>query len=134
MPALCGYRALQPVAVIVGAVAGQRADPPAVDCLADIGDALVNLSLAFLHAETDFELLLQREVLEVEGLARPDTNGRKLGPYRFLVLLRGRELQREIKVLEEVRLHEFLVDFGKLMAGAAGGAGCPKKADSVCTL
>ena len=56
-------------------------------------------------------VLLQREGLEVGGLARPDADARKLGAYFLLVLLSGRELQREIEVVEEIGFHQFFVDF-----------------------
>src|SRR5580704_4173789 len=111
---LRGGSALQPVAIVVGAVARQRADAPAVNSLAGIGDGLVDLALAFLHAQADLQLVLQRESLEVEGLARPDADARELSAYLCLVLLSGRELQGEVEEFEEVRLHELLVDFRKI--------------------
>jgi hypothetical protein len=49
-----------------------------------------------------------------ERLARSNADGRKLGAYLLLVVFHGRELQREVEELEEVRLHELLVDFRKV--------------------
>src|SRR4029450_1131571 len=65
---LRGNSALQPVAVVMGAVAWYRADPPAVDRFADVGDRFVNLSIAFFHAQGDLKRVRWREVLEVQGL------------------------------------------------------------------
>jgi hypothetical protein len=62
----------QPVAIVVSAVAGSAADLPAIDGRAGFRDASVDLALALLQPESDFQLLLDREVLEVECLARPD--------------------------------------------------------------
>ena len=49
-----------------------------VDRLAGFGDGIIDLSLAFFHAQADFQLLLQRKVLEVESLAGADPNAREL--------------------------------------------------------
>src|SRR5207302_5445718 len=64
---LRGRSALQPVAIVVDAVAWQRADPPAVDRLAGVGYGLVDLSLRFFPAQANLQLILHREVLDVEG-------------------------------------------------------------------
>jgi hypothetical protein len=66
---------------------------PSIDRRADIRDGFVDLAITlFLHAQADFQLLLQREVLEIEGLAWPDADTCKLGADFLLVLLRGRKL------------------------------------------
>src|SRR5206468_2314226 len=93
---LCRDGTFQPVAVEEGAVTCQRGDAPAVNRFAGMGDGLLDLAVALLHAQADFQLLLQREVLEVESLARSDADARKLGAYLLLVFLSGRELQREV--------------------------------------
>src|SRR6202030_4405755 len=81
--------AFQPVAVEKSTIAEQRTDPPAVDRLAGIGDGLIDLLLTFLHAQADFELLLQRQVLEAEGFAGSDADTGELRAYLLLVLLGG---------------------------------------------
>src|SRR3977135_437269 len=111
---LRGDSALQPITIVVSVVAWYGSDPPPVDLLAEVGDGLLDLSVTFLHAQTDFELLLQRKVFEVHGLAWPDANARKLGSYLCLVGQCRRELQREIEVFEEISLYEILVDFRKV--------------------
>src|SRR6202035_5569313 len=106
--------AFQPVAVEKSTIAEQRADPPAIDRLAGIGDGLIDLLLTFLHAQADFELLLQRQVLEGEGFGGSDADTGELRAYLLLVLLGGSKLQREVEVVEKDRLREFLVDFRKI--------------------
>jgi hypothetical protein len=44
------------------------------------GEILFHLVVAFLHREQDGGLVLQREILEFEGLARADADARKLRP------------------------------------------------------
>src|SRR4029077_11187821 len=91
--------ALQPVAVLKSTVAEQRTDPPAVDFLAgNIGQIFGDLLLAFLHAQTDFDFLLQRQVLEVEGFAGSDADTGKLRAYLLFIPLSGSKLQHEVEV------------------------------------
>ena len=52
-------------------------------------------------------------------LPGPDADARKLSADLLLVLLRGRELEREVEIVEEIRLHELLVDFREVDAGRA---------------
>jgi hypothetical protein len=112
--ALRAGSAFQPVAVEKSTIAEQRADSPATDRLAGIGDGLIDLLLTFLHAQADFELLLQRQVLEAEGFAGSDADTGELRAYLLLVLLGGSKLQREVEVVEKVGLCEFLIDFRKI--------------------
>ena len=89
------------------------------------GDGGVDLALALLQPESDFQLLLDREVLEVECLAGPDADAGELCPDLSLIRRRGRKLQRKVEIFEEVPFREFLGDLRKkLIVGAAGGAGC----------
>src|SRR4029077_15997216 len=95
-------------------VAWQPSDPPAIDRLAGFGNTIADLAFAFLHAEADLQLVLHREVLELHGLAWPDADARKLGADFLLVLLSGRKLQRKIEIVEEVPLHQLLIDLRKV--------------------
>src|SRR5262249_39711491 len=74
----------------------------------------VDLPLTFFDAQGDLHLVLRREILEVEGLARSDPDARKLSAHFRLVCFRRRKLQREVEVFEEVRLHELHADVRKL--------------------
>ena len=78
--------------------------------------------------------MLQREILEFEGLARADADAGELGAD-----LRssgsGGQLQREVEILVEVPFAIPSVVAGrKSIVGGAGGAGCFRYAESGCAL
>jgi hypothetical protein len=72
--------------------------------------ALSTLFEPFLHPQTDFKLVRDREVLEAEGFARPDTDAREFRTDRLIFWQRRCKLQDEVDVFEEVGLRQFLVD------------------------
>src|SRR5215468_3988939 len=112
-------RTQQPVAPVEVTIAERRANLPAIDLHAERGDLLFHLLLAFLHAQADLDLVRDGQILELEGLAEADTDTSQLGADLALFRSGGRELEREVEVLEEVRLRQLLVDLGK-----RDGRGC----------
>src|SRR5215813_8969156 len=108
---LGGGSAHQPVAVEKGPVAKHYAVPAVVN---SFGDSRVDLPFTVFDANDDLRLVLRRQVLEVEGLARSDPDARKLSAYFCLVCFCGRKLQREVEVFEEVRVHERHADVRKV--------------------
>jgi hypothetical protein len=50
---------------------------------------LLDLRFAVLHSKRDFGLVLERQVLEFERLARPDADARELGRHRTETALRS---------------------------------------------
>src|SRR6266852_1172750 len=105
-----GGSALQPVAAVELTVSEQRSDFPSIYVFLSAGKILFNLLAAVIHAQPDFKLVLQRKILEVEGLARADADAGKLLANDTFFRPRRCELQREVEILEEVFLREFLVD------------------------
>ena len=103
-------RTQHPVAMIIRAIALRRANLPAVDLLAKLGHRFVHRLVAGLHAQTDLEFVFQRKRVKAEFLASTNTNAGEFGAD-FLFFRSGRrELQREIEILEEIRLHRVLRD------------------------
>src|ERR1700733_708969 len=86
-------RPQQPVAIEESAIAKSGIDIPAVDSLTNVRDQFVHFSVPRLHAEEQCSLVLCRKILEVEGLACPNTNARKLRSNLRLLGSWRRELE-----------------------------------------
>ena len=78
--------------------------------------------------------MFEREILELEGLARSDADAREPGAELLAVGRRGHELEGGVEILVEVRLDPLRGRREKSIFGAAGGAGCFRNADSGCAL
>ncbi|MCY1541786.1 hypothetical protein D9M68_774890 [compost metagenome] len=92
-----------------GVAAGTR-NVPAVDLCAKILDPILDLRMPNLHALDHRGLLLGRQILEVEVLAGTNTKTGQLRADRHFIRCGRVELQGKAQILEEVGLHEVLVD------------------------
>jgi len=76
-----------------------------------------------LHPRGHRRLDIGGETLEVEGLSRADAEGREFGADGFLFRSGRGELQGEVEILEEVGLHECLVDLREVDRRRGGRRG-----------
>src|SRR5205823_7194833 len=108
---------LQPVSLVESAVTKEIADAPSVDDFYSGAEVFLDLFIAILHAQADFDPVAERKVREFEGFARTHADTRKLGANIRLIRLCGRKLQREVEVLEQIDFGEVLVDLGEVDGG-----------------
>ena len=81
-------RPLQPIALVEVAVAEHRTHAPAIDVLHAARQVLVNLVVALFHSQQYRGLVLRRQLLEIERLARSDANRGELGANGLVILRR----------------------------------------------
>src|SRR6266478_1932743 len=81
---------------------------------------LFNFLFAVLHPQPDFNLVGQRKVLEVKGLAGADADPGEFLANDALFRSTRRELESEVEVVEEILLHQLRIGLGKV-DGRGGG-------------
>ena len=95
----------QPIAAEESTVTKKGTNAPVVNIFHSAGQELLYFFIARLHAEHESVLLFWRELLEIEGLARPDTDAGECGPDLFLFRRWWNELEREREIAEEIFLN-----------------------------